>query len=97
MSTSESLSGLAAVDPERVPLPHGCEVTLRRDTSFGEHRLAMGTVGRVTGHPGPGRVQVTAPSLQLGFECRLPGSDAYFDSGGAGNLAVLRHGAESSL
>ncbi len=58
MST-RPLHALDVFDPERVTLPHGCEVTLRRAVAMGEHSLAMGTLGRVTGHPAPGRVEVT--------------------------------------
>jgi hypothetical protein len=51
--------GLAALDPEQVPLPHGCEITLRRSVFRDAHEIAMGTVGRVTGHPAAGRVKVS--------------------------------------
>ncbi len=53
--------GLAAFDPQRVELPHGCEVTLRRSVALADAdaHLPMGTMGRVTGQPEPGRVQVT--------------------------------------
>ncbi|MEM6292817.1 MAG: nucleotidyltransferase domain-containing protein [Myxococcota bacterium] len=57
--TDRPLLALDAFDPERVTLPHGCEVTLRRAVAMSEHTLAMGTVGRITGHPAPGRVEVT--------------------------------------
>lgn len=59
MSDPQLPRGLASLDPERVPLPHGCEVSLRRSVVHGEVELAMGTIGRVTGHPAQGRVQVT--------------------------------------
>ena len=55
----EVLQGLTALDPERVPLPHGSEVTLRRAVVHGETEVPMGTLVRVTGHLGPGRVEVT--------------------------------------
>lgn len=48
------------LDPLRVPLPHGCEVSLRRAIDTGAPRpLAMGTLARVTGHPREGRVEIT--------------------------------------
>lgn len=56
---ADPLRGLSALDPERVPLPHGCEVTLRRAVALGDAQLPMGTVGRVTGHPEGQRVEVT--------------------------------------
>jgi len=59
MGTSAMPRGLASLDPERVPLPHGCEVTLRRDVALDDLRVPMGTVGRITGHPATGTVLVT--------------------------------------
>lgn len=59
MSDPKLPRGLRSLDPERVPLPHGCEVSLRRSVAHGDAEIPMGTIGRVTGHAAPGRVQVT--------------------------------------
>ncbi len=42
------IRALSAIDPTRVPLPHGTEVTTRAVTLVGERELPMGAVGRVT-------------------------------------------------
>lgn len=57
--TPTGLAALVAVDPQRVELPHGCEITLRRSIAFADTLLPMGTIGRVTGHPEAGKVQIT--------------------------------------
>ncbi len=59
MSDPKLPRGLSSLDPERVPLPHGCEVSLRRSVAHTDAELPMGTIGRVTGHPARGRVQIT--------------------------------------
>ncbi len=53
------LDGLASLDPERVTLPHGCEVTLRRALVAEDGTLPMGAIGRVTEHLEDGRLRVS--------------------------------------
>lgn len=42
------IKALADIDPLRVPLPHGTEVTTRVDRTVGERVVKQGAVGRVT-------------------------------------------------
>jgi hypothetical protein len=44
---TQRLSGLSAIDPLSVPLPHGTEVTTRVERTVGGRRLPQGLVGRV--------------------------------------------------
>ncbi len=59
--SERSQSGPRALDPPQVRLPHGCEVTLRHEVVVGRQRLAMGTVGRVTGWRSPDELEVSVP------------------------------------
>jgi hypothetical protein len=86
--------GLSAFDPEQVPLPHGCEVSLRRTVAHGDTELPMGTVGRITGHPAEGRVQVTIVGRGV-FE--LPRPDVAPRTDGQLRHAVHRASVEAAL
>lgn len=94
MSGPRNPSGLDAVDPQRVELPHGCEVTLRRSVAFRDTQLPMGTVARVTGHPGTGRVQVTIVGRG---DLVLPREDIVPRTDGQLRHAVDRARAEAAL
>ncbi len=94
MSRARTPTGLAAVDPQGVELPHGCEVTLRRSVAFADAQLPMGTVGRVTGHPQPGRVQVTVVGRGALI---LPREDIVPRTDGQLRHAVDRARAEAAL
>ncbi len=86
--------GLAALDPEQVPLPHGCEVTLRRAIVEGARTIPMGAVGRVTGHPAQGRVEVSLvgrPPIVVDRADIAPRSD------GQQQHAVRRAAVEAAL
>ncbi|MGH1345576.1 MAG: DNA polymerase beta superfamily protein [Nannocystales bacterium] len=94
MSGARIPKGLAAVDPQRVALPHGCEVTLRRSVAFEDVRLPMGTLGRVTGHPQAGGIQITVvgrPPLIVPREDIVPRTEGQL------RHAVDRAHAEAAL
>ncbi|MEW5850845.1 MAG: nucleotidyltransferase domain-containing protein [Myxococcota bacterium] len=49
---SPRLTGLSALDPLMVPLPHGTEVTTRVDRQLAERRIPRGAAGRVVNTDG---------------------------------------------
>ena len=96
MSTSKpaSLSGLSGVDPRRVVLPNGAEVTLCEDVVHGDRTLPMGAVGRVMGMPSPDRVLVR---LVGRGEVELPRALVAPRSDGHVRFAISRQLAQERL
>lgn len=88
------LPGLAGVDPRKVILPHGAEVTLCEEVVLGDRTLPMGAVGRVMALPGPDRVRVR---LVGRGEVELPRALVVPRSDGHVRFAISRQLAQQRL